>query len=460
MSQDEALNILKLGYSVFLTGAAGTGKTFILNQYIDYLKLNNIHIAITASTGIAATHINGQTIHSWSGIGIAEKLDTKLIDKLLQTEKLYKKYNNLKVLIIDEISMLHGSRLDMINTLFKKFKDNNLPFGGVQVIFCGDFFQLPPVIKNNSLNTLFTDNNQDNILEKEFAYNSKAWQELNPIICYLEKNYRQSDDELNLILNQIRENSNQEEIYNKLLASSISTKPTLNKKKVDILKLYTHNIDVDSINLRNYLKLDKRKEYTYNLSESGNKNMLEFLKKNCLAPESISLRLGTKIIFIKNDKSRRYQNGTLGKVVDFDTKQMPIVETYDGDKLILSPDSWQSVDDNGKVQAEISQLPIKYAWAITIHKSQGMTLDAAEIDLSKAFGTNMGYVALSRVKSLENINLIGLNQKSLNINYKVLAQDKIFKEKSKKAVEAIQKYYLDNKSKQELKKKQEDFLNN
>lgn len=361
MSQDEALNILKLGYSVFLTGAAGTGKTFILNQYIDYLKLNNIHIAITASTGIAATHINGQTIHSWSGIGIAEKLDTKLIDKLLQTEKLYKKYNNLKVLIIDEISMLHGSRLDMINTLFKKFKDNNLPFGGVQVIFCGDFFQLPPVIKNNSLNTLFTDNNQDNILEKEFAYNSKAWQELNPIICYLEKNYRQSDNELNLILNQIRENSNQEEIYNKLLASSISTKPTLNKKKVDILKLYTHNIDVDSINLRNYLTLDKRKEYTYNLSESGKKNMLEFLKKNCLAPESISLRLGTKVIFIKNDKSRRYQNGTLGKVIDFDTKQMPIIETYDGDKLILSPDSWQSVDDNGKVQAEISQLPIKYA---------------------------------------------------------------------------------------------------
>lgn len=147
MSQDEALNILKLGYSVFLTGAAGTGKTFILNQYIDYLKLNNIHIAITASTGIAATHINGQTIHSWSGIGIAEKLDTKLIDKLLQTEKLYKKYNNLKVLIIDEISMLHGSRLDMINTLFKKFKDNNLPFGGVQVIFCGDFFQLPQSLK-------------------------------------------------------------------------------------------------------------------------------------------------------------------------------------------------------------------------------------------------------------------------------------------------------------------------
>ena len=125
MSQEEALDILKMGHSVFLTGAAGTGKTFVLNKYIQYLKTHSISPIITASTGIAATHIGGQTIHSWSGIGILEKLDRYALDRLEQNEKLYKKYENVKVLIIDEISMLHASRLDMINTLFKKFRHSD-----------------------------------------------------------------------------------------------------------------------------------------------------------------------------------------------------------------------------------------------------------------------------------------------------------------------------------------------
>ena len=129
-----------MGYSVFLTGAAGTGKTFILNKYIEYLKSHSISPAITASTGIAATHIGGQTIHSWSGIGIYEKLDKWTLDKLEQNEKLYKRYKDVKVLIIDEISMLHATRLDMINTLFKKFRQSSLPFGGIQIIFLWRFF--------------------------------------------------------------------------------------------------------------------------------------------------------------------------------------------------------------------------------------------------------------------------------------------------------------------------------
>src|SRR5574344_475961 len=147
MTQQEALDIMKMGHSVFLTGAAGTGKTFVLNKYIEYLKSHSITPAITASTGIAATHIAGQTIHSWSGIGVYEKLDSWTLDKLEQNEKLFKRYENVKVLIIDEISMLHASRLDMVNTLFKKLKYSDKPFAGIQIIFCGDFFQLPSVVK-------------------------------------------------------------------------------------------------------------------------------------------------------------------------------------------------------------------------------------------------------------------------------------------------------------------------
>ena len=454
MTQSEALNILKMGYSVFLTGAAGTGKTFILNKYIEYLKSHSISPAITASTGIAATHIGGQTIHSWSGIGIYEKLDKWTLDKLEQNEKLYKRYKDVKVLIIDEISMLHATRLDMINTLFKKFRQSSLPFGGIQIIFCGDFFQLPPVVKN------FKKEETDD--SNEFAYNATSWKELNPIVCYLKENYRQEDENLTKILNDIRFEREVENIYYLLNNKYNKDIEDLDKKnKQDLLKLYTHNIDVDEINLEKYSVLPNYKEYCYEMKGNGKKNQIEILKNNCLAPEMINLKKGAKVIFIKNDKDKEYQNGTIGEIIDFDEANMPIVKTFNGKKINVSIESWQYTNDDGKVLAEISQIPLRYAWAITIHKSQGMTLDAASIDLSKAFASGMGYVALSRVKKIENINLIGINQEALKINKNVSFQDKIFKEKSNRAATALLKYLDDDgKPKKELIKKQESFILN
>ncbi len=444
MTQKEALHILKMGHSVFLTGAAGTGKTHLLNEYIDYLKSKNLNIAITASTGIAATHIGGQTIHSWSGIGIYDNLNDFNLDKILQNEKLFNKYKKIKVLIIDEISMLHGSKLNMINTLFKKFRDNNLAFGGIQVIFCGDFFQLPPVIKNK------------NDITNDFAFNSNSWQELNPIICYLEENYRQKNNSLVDLLNNIRLNKNKDEVL------SLLNKFITKKSEEDILKLYTHNVNVDEINEKKYNSLsNKLKEYSFEMFQKGKKKYIDILKNNCLAKDIIKLKIDTKIIFIKNNKDKKYQNGTLGTVIDFDKNQNPIVKIFTGEKVVVLRESWQYLDENGKVLAEIFQFPIKYAWAITIHKSQGMTIDKAEIDLSNAFGTGMGYVALSRLKTLENINLIGINENALFIDENIIKIDKLFKEKSIKARYALSKY-LDDKqiAKKELIKKQEDFILN
>lgn len=452
MTQAEALHILKMGYSVFLTGAAGTGKTFVLNEYINYLKLHNIDIAITASTGIAATHINGQTIHSWSGIGILNNLDEYTLDKLLQNEKLYKKYKQVKVLIIDEISMLQASKLDMLNLLFKKFYQSEQAFGGVQIVFCGDFFQLPPVVKSYTENSLL-ENNQ----VKDLAYTSRAWSELNPIICYLEKNFRQEDNELNDILNQIRYKKEIPNIFKTLIKQ---TQKQIKSKPKEIIKLFTHNVDVDSINLRKYQALNpKHKEYTYNMTETGKKVLIENLKKNCLASENLYLKKGTKVIFIKNDKNKIYQNGTLGEVVGFSKDNLPVIETYTGKIITPSSETWQYVDDNGKVLAEICQLPIRYAWAITVHKSQGMTLDAAEIDLSKAFGSGMGYVALSRVKKLENLYLLGISLEALKIDNEILEQDAIFKQRSILAVEALDKYLdKEHRATQALIRKQKDFI--
>ena len=458
MTQKEAIDILKMGHSVFLTGAAGTGKTFVLNEYIKYLKSHNISPIITASTGIASTHIGGQTIHSWSGIGILDKLDKYQIDKLSQNEKLYAKYKNAKVLIIDEISMLHASRLDMINILFKKFLNTNKAFGGIQVIFCGDFFQLPPIVKYNNFSK--EENQELNFSEaerKEFAFNSQTWKEINPIICYLSENFRQENDEkLLYILNNLRQEKDIENIYD-ILNQKINFQKNKEDLK-DVIKLYTHNLDIDLINNEKYNSLSKEnKEYIYEMKTKGKHNLVENLKKNCLAPEILKLKIGTKIIFIKNDQFKKYQNGTLGEIVGFEYEN-PIIELKNKKQIKVEAESWQMINEDGKIMAEISQLPIRYAWAITIHKSQGMTLDAAEIDLSKAFGSGMGYVALSRVRNLENINLIGIKENALKIDKHIILQDKIFQEKSKKAGESLEKYYQEKEYQKELIKKHENFI--
>lgn len=422
MSQEEALNILKLGYTTFLTGGAGTGKTYTLNRFIQYLKAHRIPHAVTASTGIAATHIGGTTIHAWSGIGVRDSLSEWDLDLLSQKESLVRRVNNTAVLIIDEISMLHASRLDMVNQVCKTIKGNSSPFGGIQVVFCGDFFQLPPVVRGAS------------DAYQEYAFNSQAWKEAKPVICYLERNYRQEDAVLTDILHSIRSLS--EDIYDSIEA----LKETSYNELPNAIKLYSHNIDVDAINEEAYKALESpSEEHVFNMTSRGSKTQVEHLKETILAQEELRLKIGTKVLFIKNDTMRRYSNGTLGVVVDFSPGGYPIVEKMDGEKVTVTEDLWQIAEDD-KVIAEVAQLPLRYAWAITVHKSQGMTLDSAEIDLSKAFGYGMGYVALSRVKALAGLALKGINGDSFRMHPGIARFDLDLKKRSLLAKEALAKY--------------------
>ena len=174
MTQAQALSIMKTGVNVYLTGSAGSGKTYLLNQYISYLREHQISVAITASTGIAATHMNGMTIHGWSGIGIRESLNERDLDAIEEKKYLWNRFQNTKVLIIDEVSMLHHFRLDLVERVVRTMKRNSLPFGGMQVILCGDFFQLPPVSRSGEP-------------DSHFVYRSKAWEDMNEEERYLEK---------------------------------------------------------------------------------------------------------------------------------------------------------------------------------------------------------------------------------------------------------------------------------
>ncbi len=406
MKQETALDILKMGYNVYLTGPAGSGKTYLLDQYIKYLKKNKIGVAVTASTGFAATHLKGRTIHSWSGMGIKNELSKKDLGKFKRNFNLRRRMAKTKVLIIDEISMLHAYQLDIVDQICRLLKDTHFPFGGLQVVLSGDFFQLPPVSRGEDK-------------KNNFILKSDAWDKSSFKICYLDKIYRQKNNQLTTILNEIREGN----ISNKSFELIISREDCEIEGIKEPTKLFTHNVNVDDLNQSELEKL-KAKPFVYEMQSRGNEKLIENLKSGCLTPEELTLKREALVMFVKNNFSKGYANGTVGEVVSFNRDKMPIVKIKSGKKIIADRETW-TIEENGKVIASVKQVPLRLAWAITVHKSQGMSLDAVEIDLSKSFSFGMGYVALSRACSLEGIKLLGINDLALKVNPLIIKVDKL-----------------------------------
>lgn len=419
MTQKNALEILQLGYSVYLTGEAGSGKTYLLNKYILFLRKKGAEVGITASTGIAATHLGGVTIDSWSGLGLRDEMTNKEIHALSQKPHLRRRIQKTKALIIDEVSMLHGRRLDSIDRICRVIRGKNLPFGGLQVILCGDFFQLPPVSAERR--------------NYDYVYKSNAWLEMSPHILYLESQYRQTDPVFNEVLSAIRENKVDEHIVHTLR----QTKHHEFTGSIIPTKLYTHNVDVDAIN-KTQLATISREPHVYQMISVGYEGVIDALKRGCLAPEHLVLKKGAQVMFVRNNPLAGYFNGTVGKVIGFDRDNHPIVETFERKKIYVNPARWTIAEDQ-KIRAELTQLPLRLAWAITIHKSQGMTLSCAEIDLSRSFVHGMGYVALSRVRSLKGIRLLGINNLALSVNPEITEFDKHLCSLSHQEVEHLKK---------------------
>ena len=420
MEQSTALSILKSGKSVFLTGSAGAGKTYVLNQYIQYLKDRKVAVAVTASTGIAATHMKGTTIHSWAGIGIKESLTQRDLFYLNSRKPLKKQLEKVKVLIIDEISMLHRNQLDLVDQVLQFFKSKNKPFGGIQVVLCGDFFQLPPVGKPGERSS------------DKFSFMSRAFAETGFEVCYLTVQYRQNDGRLNKILNEIRSGQVSEYAVRLLQEARL----TVMKDDWNPTKLFSHNLDVDTINDKHLGELPDEMVY-FKAKTTGDKKIVEVLKKSVLTKENLGLKVGAKVMFIKNNAEQGYINGTTGEVTGFSEVGLPIVKTSDGVKITVSPEKWSVEEDDGIALASYSQIPLRLAWAITVHKSQGMTLDAVEMDLSKTFEMGQGYVALSRLKELSKLRLLGFNSTSLQVDGLAMKADIRFQELSRKAEAAF-----------------------
>ena len=435
MTQDEALQTMKDGKNVFLTGAAGTGKSYTLSRFIEWAKDQNKRIYITATTGIAGTNIGGRTVHSYSSLfsitieqlrGISDgQIRTILKKGNGDTEK---RIRSTDILVIDEVSMLNSYMLNFLNRQMKMAREDESPFGGVQLIVCGDFFQLPPVVNRRD----FSDQSDPDLDRTLFAFQSDAWEEANFHNCYLYVQYRTHDDQYTQFLNNIR-NSNIEPWMIQYV------KDHQNKELSQPLKIYTHNVDVDIENERGLAQFSEHK-YKYFAQCEGKeyawRKLLDWkkdasgnykLKPDGIIPHELTLCVGCPVMFIKNDKNGLYVNGTQGVVTEVRERgldSVPVVTLKDGSKISVEPQSWEVVGDiphydedegysrSPDVLGRVTQIPLRLAWAITTHKSQGMSLDEAVLDLEKAFSAGQGYVAFSRLRSGDGLSVLHINTKT------------------------------------------------
>lgn len=396
MLQEKALQILQMGHNVLLTGAAGSGKTYLLNNFTQWARQQGKSVAMTATTGLASTHINGSTIHNWSGIGTHEEYMPHIV------QNMYPRYRiairQTAVLIIDEISMLKDFQLDMVERIVREVRGQDSVFGGLQVILCGDFFQLPPI--NNAQNRYGS-----------FVTGSAAYRNGNFKSCYLEGNFKVEDgDPLLGILNAMRTQQFQVN-HRELLMTRRNPQPPLEGDAIPVL-CDTRAV-ADGIN-RDRLDELPGEVRTYNWetqlepAAQGEQHYLEDLKRQIRnkVPEELHLKVGAVVMFTKNDAQMGVSNGTFGKIHGFNEQGRPNVRLNSGQILTgVTPTDFYSEDGQGRRLATITQVPLTLAWAITIHKSQGMTLAKAHISLENAFARGLGYVALSRVCSLYDLSL-------------------------------------------------------
>ena len=429
MTQDEAFSILKTGANVFLTGEPGSGKSHMVNRYVAYLRSCGVEPSITASTGIAATHIGGMTIHSWSGIGVKTRLTSHDLDLMMDKDRLVRRLRAARVLIIDEVSMLSGDTLALVEQVCRALRDSGEPFGGLQVVLVGDFFQLPPImprVNEEAVKTISLDGGDS---WSPFAFMGEAWAKANPVVCYLTEQHRQEDPAFLTALSAIRKGEVTDEV--KRCFTDRCVEPPAD---VEHTKLYAHNFAVDRLNDARLATLPGER-HDFAMTSSGAPGIVDGLKRGCLSPETLSLKVGAKVMFTKNSPEGKFVNGTTGEVTGFSRATgNPQITMHNGKTIEAEPAEW-SIFDGLKCLGMIKQIPLRLAWAITIHKSQGMSLDAAIIDLTNAFEYGQGYVALSRVRTLAGLYLLGYNERALEVHPDVFEQDKLFRERSEEARE-------------------------
>ncbi|OCB88619.1 hypothetical protein A7U60_g4217 [Sanghuangporus baumii] len=443
----EQMRILELvdkGHNVFYTGSAGTGKSVLLREIIKTLRKKYVTVpdavAITASTGIAACNIGGVTIHSFSGIGLGIESAEELVKKIRKNKKAMARWLRTKVLIVDEVSMVDGDLFDKLSRIGAMIRKRSKPFGEIQVIVTGDFFQLPPVMKGS---------------DSKFAFEAQTWNETISEHTYnLTKVFRQKDEDFVDMLNEMR--------FGRLTSRSISKFKSLSREihyedGMAATELFPRREDVDRSNSGRMTRLTTE-EHKYVAVDGGTITDLKQREKmlaNFMAPSVLTLKVDAQVMLIKN-VDETLVNGSIGRIIKFmdpsqardegvsglgDEKGIekqpkkpksgqlwPVVEFripggYFKEVMIV-PESFKVELPNGEVQASRTQLPLILSWAMSIHKSQGQTLERVKVDLGKVFEKGQAYVALSRATSLDGLQVLNFDVKKVMAHPKVIEWSK------------------------------------
>jgi len=402
--QETVIERLEAGGNVFLTGAGGTGKTYTIKRWMEE---TNRRVAITATTGVAALNLGGETVHRRTGIGhtarpeLAPGVVTQWRRRQFGGWRERDRWGTLQgidTIVIDEVSMLRRDQIELIDKVLRGVRDLDEPFGGVQLVCVGDFFQLPPVVTQMDAST-YPD------LVRPFCFQSKIWDDFENL--ELTKNWRQSDDQFKRILNDLRRGKVTEEAREALNAAK-DTRPDLN---IEPMVLFPFRRDVAAENHTRLAALPG--PYRESVAEmDGSPGWGEALKREAPADEVLLLKEGAQVMMLINDSEMgQYVNGSMGIIKSIEPGTVT-VELANGNTVVVGKHTWekneQVLDGDELVTrrlAGLTQYPLKTAWASTIHKCQGLTLDAIETDLSGCFTHGQAYVALSRVKSLSGLVL-------------------------------------------------------
>ena len=403
--QLQIINKFTNGDNIFLSGPAGTGKSHIINIINDICDITNIKSHTTALTGCAALLLtNAKTLHSWSGIVINNYDVEYNVNKIRKNKGKRNNWLKVNTLIIDEVSMMSDKLFDLLDGVGRYLRKVDKPFGGIQLILSGDFFQLPP------------------IGDCKFCFESNEWDNIFPNINILKKIYRQDDPEFTKILNKVRTGK----VKSKSLVKLLQTRLIKYKGNIIPTIILPNRLNVNNINARNHLKLDGKGSKIFKIKINRpppdktivnkyeiDNGIEQFIKSNIYSPE-LELKIGDQVICNRNI-SDKIVNGSRGVIISI--SQYPVVNFLGGEVVTMMP---FDIQHESIVGLSFSQIPLNYAWALTIHKCQGMSLDICKMDLgSNVFEYGQTYVALSRVKKLDGLYLMRLNVNKIKANPRV-----------------------------------------
>ncbi|XP_045678281.1 ATP-dependent DNA helicase PIF1 [Phyllostomus hastatus] len=398
--QAEVLRVVLKGQSIFFTGSAGTGKSYLLKRILGSLPPTGT--VATASTGVAACHIGGTTLHAFAGIGSGQAPLAQCV-ALAQRPGVRQGWLSCQRLVIDEISMVEADLFDKLEAVARAVRQQNKPFGGIQLIICGDFLQLPPVTKGSQ--------------PPQFCFQAKSWRRCVPVTLELTKVWRQADQTFISLLQAVRLGRCSEEVTRQLKATATHQ---VGRDGIVATRLCTHQDDVALTNERRLQELPG-KVHSFEAMDSD-PEQARTLDVQCPVSKLLQLKLGAQVMLVKNlAVSRGLVNGARGVVVGFETegRGLPQVRFLCGVTEVIRADRWTVQATGGQLLSR-QQLPLQLAWAISIHKSQGMSLDCVEISLSRVFASGQAYVALSRARSLQGLRVLDFDPTVVRCDPRVL----------------------------------------